>query len=150
MARDGGNNYEKCVQVRQTGSFSDFRGCRFGSGSSFRASVRYGRRALGRGGSIAIPGCETLSLAAGRTRQSVRIENPKGNPCYFRVSLLLSDGETLWTSRLMKPGKSISSLTLSHPLDAGEYAATLKYDCFSLTDKTPLNGAEIRLTMRMQ
>lgn len=102
------------------------------------------------GGSIAIPGCETLSLAAGRTRQSVRIENPKGNPCYFRVSLLLSDGETLWTSRLMKPGKSISRLTLSHSLDAGEYGATLKYDCFSLKDKFPLNGAEIKVTIEVK
>lgn len=99
-------------------------------------------------GQIAIPGLETLYLAAGRTRQSVNLYNPRENGCLFRISLILEDGETLWTSDLMKPGKSVSRLTLSRPLDAGTYpGAVLKYDCFTLQDQTPLNGAEIKVRL---
>lgn len=101
------------------------------------------------GGQIAIPGYETLYFLAGRTRQSVDFSNPKENACLFRLSLALDSGETLWTSENLKPGKSVKTLTLSRPLNAGEYVATLKYDCFSLTDNTPLNGAEIALTIEV-
>ena len=102
-------------------------------------------------GNITVPGCETLYLAAGQTRQSVDLYNPKENGCLFRISLILEDGETLWTSDLMKPGKSVSHLTLSRPLDAGEYpGAVLKYDCFTLQDQTPLNGAEIKVTIQVR
>lgn len=100
-------------------------------------------------GQIAIPGFETLYLAAGQTRQSVSLSNPKENGCLFRISLILEDDETLWTSDFIKPGKTVSRLTLSRPLDAGEYAATLKYDCFNLQDRQPLNGAEIQLTLEV-
>lgn len=98
-------------------------------------------------GQIAIPGFETLYFAAGRTRQSVDFPNPKENACLFRLSLTLDGGETLWTSGDLKPGERVTALTFSRPLDAGEYAATLKYDCFTLQDGQPLNGAEIQLTI---
>lgn len=103
------------------------------------------------GGQTAIPGFETLKLKAGRTRQSVKLRNPKENGCYFRVSLILEDGETLWTSDLIAPGKSVRRLTLSRPLDRGNYPnAKVRYDCFTLRDQSPLNGAEIVVTLDVE
>lgn len=100
------------------------------------------------GGQIAIPGYETLYLTAGQTRQGVSLYNPAENNCYFRISLITADGETLWTCGELEPGASVDSLELSRPLDAGTYPdAILKYECFAMGDGSPLNGAEIHVTL---
>ena len=99
-------------------------------------------------GSISVPGYESLSFRAGDTAQSVNLKNPQTNDCYFVLSLI-TDGETLWTSGYIEPGEAVTKLTLSRPLDKGEYEAVLHYDCFTLNDKTPLNGAEIQLTIKV-
>ena len=93
---------------------------------------------------IEIPGYESVEFKAGKEKQSSRFYNPEGNSCFFRMSLINGD-EILWQSDYIEPGEKISKLKLNHALDAGEYAAKLKYECFTLNDKTPLNGAEIEL-----
>ena len=45
------------------------------------------------------------------------------------------------------PGEVFTDITLNKPLKAGDYAATLHYDCFSVSDNEPLNGAEVQLTL---
>ena len=99
------------------------------------------------GENIAIPGYETLSLAAGKTAQTVYLKNPPENAAAFVMTLALDDGTTLWTGEALQPGEAFTRITLSKALRAGEYPATLHYDCFSLNDNTPLNGAEIKLTL---
>ena len=47
------------------------------------------------------------------------------------------------------PGEKVGEITLSHALDKGEYQAKLKYECFTLQDKSPLNGAEIDLAINV-
>ena len=111
---------------------------------------RFAEAALGSGANIAIPGYETLSFAAGKTAQIVRLTNPPENACTFVLSLTLDDGTTLWTGEAISPGEAFTRITLSKALDAGEYPATLHYDCFSLQDNTPLNGAEIQLTIEVR
>ena len=111
---------------------------------------RFAEANPGSGGSIAIPGYEKLSFAAGKRAQTVNLKNPPENACTFVLTLSLADGETLWTDKALSPGEAFKSITLSRALPAGEYPATLRYDCFSLQDNTPLNGAEIQLTIEVQ
>ena len=102
------------------------------------------------GESIAIPGYEKLRFAADKTAQTVNLQNPAENACTFVLTLTLEGGETLWTGKALSPGEAFTRITLSKALDAGDYPATLHYDCFSLQDNTPLNGAEIQLTIEVQ
>ena len=102
------------------------------------------------GENIAIPGYEKLSFAAGKTAQAVNLKNPPENACTFVLTLTLEGGETLWTGKALSPGEAFTRVTLSRALPAGEYPATLHYDCFSLQDNTPLNGAEIQLTLEVK
>ena len=108
---------------------------------------RFAEAAPSSGENIAIPGYETLSFAAGKTAQAVRLANPSENACTFVLSLTLDDGTTLWTGEALRPGEAYTRIMLNKALDAGSYAATLHYDCFSLRDNTPLNGAEIKVTL---
>ena len=86
-----------------------------------------------------------------------------GNTCFFRISLVIKDepdtangeegnaGEetVLWTSDFIEPGEHVKSIKLSKELESGEYTATLKYECFRLQDKTPLNGSNVELTLNV-
>ncbi|MBQ6959412.1 MAG: hypothetical protein IJP78_00380 [Clostridia bacterium] len=111
---------------------------------------RFAEANPGSGANIAIPGYEKLSFTAGKTAQTVNLKNPPENACTFVLTLTMEDGETLWTGKALSPGEAFTRITLTRALDAGEYPATLHYDCFSLQDHTPLNGAEIQLTIEVK
>ena len=112
---------------------------------------RFAEAAPGSGENIAIPGYEKLSFAAGKTAQTVNLTNPPENACTFILSLTLDEGgETLWTGKALSPGEAFTRITLSKVLDAGEYPATLHYDCYTIEDNQPLNGAEIQLTLEVK
>jgi len=100
---------------------------------------------------ISIPGYEKLDFKAGKTKQNVNFNNPEENTCYFRMTLELEDDTdedtVLWTSELIEPDEKIENIKLEKALDKGEYPATLKYECFSLKDESPLNGSAIELTI---
>lgn len=101
-------------------------------------------------GAASIPGFESLNLKAGTKKQTLVLSNPAENTCLFRLSLILEDGTVLWTSRYIHPGEDSDPIKLSKPLEAGSYKnTTLKYECFT-QNKTPLNGAEIILTLRVK
>ena len=110
---------------------------------------RFAEANPGSGENIAIPGYEKLDFAAGKTAQTVNLKNPPTNACYFRFSLIVND-ETLWTSDYIEPGEAVKRLTLSRALDKGGYDATLHYDCYTLNDKTPLNGADLKLKLNVK
>lgn len=100
--------------------------------------------------SIAIPGFDTLTVKAGATEQQVNLYNPEGNPAYFRMSIILPDGTTIWRSDLVAPGKAIYTAEFARPVDAGVYEnVTLRYECFAMDDDlTPLNGSEASFTLK--
>ena len=108
---------------------------------------RFAEAAPGSGENIAIPGYEKLSFAAGKTAQAVNLKNPAENAAAFVMTLTLDDGTALWTGEALSPGEAFTRITLTRALPAGEYPATLRYDCYSITDDTPLNGAEIKLNL---
>jgi len=125
---------------------------------------------------ISIPGYESLDLKAGTKKQSVNFYNPEENTCYFRISLVLEQGNgaetgnasgdapgngqgaigsaeseaVLWNSELIEPGEQVKSIKLEQALRSGEYPACLKYECFSLKDETPLNGSKVELTLKVR
>ena len=111
---------------------------------------RFAEAAPDSGENISIPGYEKLSFEAGKTAQTVNLKNPPENACTFVLSLKLDDGTTLWTGKALSPGEAFTRITLSRALDAGEYPATLHYDCYTIEDNQPLNGAEIQLTLEVK
>lgn len=112
---------------------------------------------------ISIPGYESLDFKTGKTKQGVDFYNPDENTCFFRISLVIKDepdtangeegnaGEetVLWTSDMIEPGEHVKSIKIGKELESGEYAAILKYECFSLKDETPLNGSNVELTLNV-
>ena len=111
---------------------------------------RFAEAAPGSGENIAIPGYEKLSFAAGKTAQAVNLKNPAENACTFVLTLTLEGGETLWTGKALSPGEAFTRITLTRALDEGDYPATLHYDCYTIEDNRPLNGAEIELTLEVK
>ena len=111
---------------------------------------RFAEAAPGSGENIAIPGYEKLSFAAGKTAQTVNLKNPPENACTFVLSLKLDDGTTLWSGAALSPGEAFTNITLTRALPAGDYPATLHYDCYTIEDNQPLNGAEIQLTIEVR
>ena len=111
---------------------------------------RFAEAAPGSGENIAIPGYEKLSFAAGKTAQAVNLKNPAENSCTFVLTLTLEDGEAFWTGKTLQPGEAFTRITLTRALDAGDYPATLHYDCYTIEDNQPLNGAEIQLTLEVK
>ena len=101
--------------------------------------------------SIAIPGYEGLELTADTKKQTLCLPNPAQNACYFQISIYLEDGTLLWKSELIEPGKTSKPVKLSEPLVEGTYRnAILHYDCFTMDGSmTPLNGAEMKFTLRV-
>lgn len=101
--------------------------------------------------SIAIPGFSELQFDANSKKQQVNFHNPEVNDCYFRMTLLTPDGEQLWKSDLIEPGKGLYTIELAKELSAGKMEnAVLKYECFTLDeDQSPLNGSEINLTINV-
>lgn len=100
-----------------------------------------GINATGKADSISIPGFEKMTIPANQKTVACDIFNPKHNPCYFVAVITLDGGAEIYRSGLIAPGKAIYQLTLAAPLDKGEYPATLTYYCYSLDNKTELNGA---------
>lgn len=100
---------------------------------------------------IDIPGFDTLTFKANTTSQSVNFYNPEQNSCYFKMSLILSDGTKLWESGLVAPGKAIYNININKALSAGTYNnALLRYECFSMNDQRQLNGNEIKFTLNVK
>ena len=94
---------------------------------------------------IKIPCYASIALPAGEKDVKILLLNPEENPCYFIFELVLDEtGETLYTSKMVAPGKAIQEETLSRALDAGEYEATIKISTYSLDTNTQMNGANVK------
>ena len=99
---------------------------------------------------ILIPGYTSMVMKANTKEQTVSIGNPADNDCIFVIVLKLEDGTKLFESQELKPGEGLENITLDQELEAGEYQAVIEYKCYSLEDKSPLNGgsAEFKLYVK--
>ena len=97
---------------------------------------------------IAVPGYSTIQFPANTQRVSIVLPNPENNPCYFVFSIVLSDsGETVYRSGMIPPGMAVTEITLLRPLESGTYPIEIRIETFSLTDKSPMNGANVKATL---
>lgn len=97
---------------------------------------------------IRIPGYPRITIPAGETKVSMNLMNPEGNPCYFTFELVLTDTEeTLYTSKMVEPGKAITEVELSRGLEKGEYSAIIRISTASLKDGSPMNGANVETVL---
>jgi len=101
-------------------------------------------------GSITIPGFDKLQLTASTDQQAAPFYNPQENACYFVLSLFLPSGEEIFRSGLVPPGDSIPTMALAVLPAAGVYEnSILRYNCYSLDNMQPLNGADVKLTIEI-
>lgn len=102
--------------------------------------------------SISIPGYEMLELKANSAEQSICLGNPSQNNCWFKVSLWLEGGDCLWESEFIGPGEYSKPIILVREIKKGVYPnSMLRYECFCMDeDRSPLNGAETKLTIRVK
>lgn len=100
---------------------------------------------------IRIPGYPSITIDADTTDVKMNLMNPEGNPCYFTFEIILSDtNETIYTSKMVEPGKAITNVTLKHGLEAGEYPAVIRITTASLEDGSAMNGANVETTLVVQ
>lgn len=101
--------------------------------------------------SIAIPGYPRIQLPAGQTEVELLLGNPEGNPCFFEYTLVLKDtNELLYESQQIPPGEAVAKVSLSKPLDAGEYPAVLKISTKSIQTQEEMNGANVETLLEVQ
>lgn len=98
---------------------------------------------------IEIPGYKSITIASGTKDVKVELTNPENNNVYFQISFYLPETEeTIYTSKLIKPGQHIYDITLEREMEAGEYPLTVKYaTCSADEAMTPKNGADVNCTL---
>ena len=97
-------------------------------------------------GGIAIPGWGSIHIQAGEKLVDVNLENPIDNEgkYYLSFSIYLKDQDKpMAETGLIQPGESALKLSLSHPLDAGEYEAVVLVQPYRMADGSATNNAEI-------
>ena len=97
-------------------------------------------------GGIAIPGWGSIRIQAGEKLVDVNLENPIDNEgkYYLSFSVYLKDQDKpLAETGLIQPGESALKLSLSHPLEPGEYEAVVLVQPYRMADGSATNNAEI-------
>lgn len=90
---------------------------------------------------IDIPGFKTLVFYTNQASQKVNFYNPKENDCLFKLTLYVDDKE-LWQSGYIQPDDGYYDIEISDPLEIGEYAGKLLYECYK-DDGIRLNSAVV-------
>ncbi len=106
---------------------------------------------------VAIPGFDSLSFPADRSEVSVDLFNPAENEglYYLTFELRLEDDnggyESLYTSGLVEPGERISAMTLSRPLERGEYNAVIRVQPYRMSSGMSVtNNADIKIKLSVK
>ena len=103
---------------------------------------------------VAIPGWGRITMPSGTTEiTSVDFYNPDENAglyyLTFELRLPTDDGGyiSLYQSDAVPPGKHIQSITLSQPLSTGTYSAMIHVQPYRMSDETPTNNADVKITL---
>ena len=91
---------------------------------------------------IRIPRCEGFHLSLAEKSCDFSFTNPDTNKCYLRVTITRHDtNETVFTSSLISPGKTLENITLSTKFSYfTNYDIMIKVDAYSLDGLSFLNG----------
>lgn len=96
-----------------------------------------------------VSGFSALTFAADTTAQQVFFENSAKNTNVVTMTLLLSDGTTLWREQNIKPGQSFTDITISKSLTVGKYQAKLLYEFYD-DNGNVLNGCSIPFILQVE
>lgn len=99
---------------------------------------------------VAIPGWGSMTLPAGVTEVATSMQNPTANEGYYYLTfeLRLKDtGEVLFTTGLIPPGQYCNQVTLTRPLEPGQYAAVLHVQPYRISDQSPTNNADMETVL---
>lgn len=99
---------------------------------------------------IIIPGYAKMTMKANQKEQTVSMGNPADNDCYFIIVLKLADGTVLFESDYLKPGEGMRKITMNQELESGTYQGIIEYKCYSMEDKSPLNGGSAEFELNVQ
>lgn len=103
---------------------------------------------------ITIPGWGSVTIAADTADVTVDFYNPEENEglYYLTFRLILADsGEVLYSSGLVPPGEHIRRITLSRPLAAGQYAAVIFVQPYTLeAEPKATNNANLETVLIVQ
>lgn len=121
------------------------------TGKTIKKQIQYDASEITENANISVPGYEKLTFKADSKKQKVYLTNPKENTCYFVMSLILEDGTEIWQSDYLEPGMAFDRIELDKPLEAGIYEnVTLRYDCYTLSNKSELNGSAIKINLEVK
>lgn len=100
---------------------------------------------------VAIPGWASLTLPAGETEARVSLGNPVQNEGWYDLTFelrLRETGEVLFASGLVPAGQYLNRVTLSRPLEAGQYDAVLRVQPYTADEnQAPTNNADVELRL---
>ena len=104
---------------------------------------------------VTIPGFGSMTIPANtKELKGINLYNPTKNEGWyyltFKLCLLDKNGEVsevLYESQLLPPGLYIQDITLSRGLAPGEYDAVMKVQPYRISDKSPTNNADLKMTI---
>jgi len=105
---------------------------------------------------IAIPGQTKITFAPGETEVSGNIDfyNPEKNEGWYYLTFQLlvdinHDGnyEEIYQSDLVEPGKHIQKITISKPLEKGQYNAVVHVQPYLMSDMAAVNNSNMETTL---
>lgn len=78
----------------------------------------------------------------------MNLKNPEGNPCYFTFEIVLTETEeTIYTSKMVEPGKAITEDELTRALNRANIRQCLRLQPASLEDGSEMNGADVETVL---
>lgn len=100
----------------------------------------------GNAGEIRIPGFGRVYFPSDSDKVQMTLANPVENQCTFIYTINLNepDGEQLYTSCEIAPGTALSEITLSRPLDAGEYTIYIHIMPYDIQSGSAMNSALLK------
>lgn len=102
----------------------------------------------GKNEEVLIPGFESLVCYADQRNQKVNLYNPAENNCLLKMTMF-ADGNELWQSGYIEPGKGFYNVEFNKALDAGKYNGILLVECF-LNDGTECNSAKVEFELKVE
>jgi len=107
---------------------------------------------------IAIPGWGSITLPAGVTEAQTSLQNPESNEGWYYLTFEMrlptvdeatgEEGyEVLFTTGLIPPGQYCNKVTLTRPLEPGEYKAVIHVQPYTIENLTPTNNADMETVL---
>lgn len=97
---------------------------------------------------ITLQGMSEVRFMAGEKTQEFKFLNVESNKCIMNVVFTMPNGEILFRADNIKPSFGLKQVVLNHTLEVGTYEnCEIEIECFSVTNKSRINGAVMNVTL---